>query len=370
VADESFQDDRTEEASPERREEFREKGQIAVSREITSVVVLVAAVVFLSVYLTRMAQSLQKLFVADFESLATQRLGPETIIEIAFGYWKEFLFIIVPIFVVTELAAAGTTLAQTRLNWSWERLKPDFSRMNPLPGMARMVSMQSLVELSKGIGKMLAVGVVAYLILRSEWIKVPELMIYPIMSTWSYWGHITKTLFWSVAALMFAIAAGDYLYNFFSLEKKLKMTKQEVKEEFKRREVDPHLKGRMRRMQRDIVMRKVMEKTKDATVLITNPTHFSIALKYELGMPAPIVLAKGIDFIALKMREIAKEQQIPIVENRPLARELYASVEEGRPIPDKLYKIVAEIIRYVFKLKGRSVGDKAARKPGLSESRT
>jgi flagellar biosynthetic protein FlhB len=168
---------------------------------------------------------------------------------------------------------------------------------------------------------------------------------------------------------MFVIAGGDYLYNFFSLEKKLKMTKQEVREEFKRREVDPHLKGRMRRMQRDLATRKVVEKTKEATVLLTNPTHYSIALKYEIGMAAPIVLAKGIDFLALKMREVAKEQKIPIIENRPLARELYATVDEGREIPDKLYKAVAEIIRYVFKLKGKAVPvrDNAA-KPNSKET--
>jgi flagellar biosynthetic protein FlhB len=178
-------------------------------------------------------------------------------------------------------------------------------------------------------------------------------MNYTVPAAWAYWAEITKSLFWAVAGLMLLVAGIDYLYNFISFERRIKMTKQEVKDEFKRREVDPHLKARMRRMQRDMVMRRTLEKTKEATVLITNPTHFSIALKYELGMGAPILLAKGIDFLALEMRKVAKENKIPIIENRPLARELYATVEEGEEIPDKLYKVVAEIIRYVFKLKNK-----------------
>jgi flagellar biosynthetic protein FlhB len=218
-----------------------------------------------------------------------------------------------------------------------------------------MMNWQAIMELGKGIAKMLAVGVTAYLILKSEWHIVPELMNRPLQATWAYWGSITKSLFWSVSMLLLVIGGFDYLFQFLSFERSLKMSKQEVKEEYKRREIDPQLKGRMRRMARDLINRKVLTKTKEATVILTNPTHYSVALRYEPGMPAPIVIAKGIDFLALQMREVAKEEKIPIIENRPLARELYATVKEGQEIPDKLYKVVAEIIRYVYRLKGRTI---------------
>jgi flagellar biosynthetic protein FlhB len=132
----------------------------------------------------------------------------------------------------------------------------------------------------------------------------------------------------------------------------MKMSKQEVKEEIKQRETDPHVKAKLRRMAREIATRKAIENTKKATVLVTNPTHYSIAIKYEVGMPAPVVLAKGVDFLALKMRETARELEIPIIENKPLARAIYASVQEGDEIPVSMYQAVSEIIKFVFQLKG------------------
>lgn len=352
---EAGQDDKTEEPTPERREEFRERGQVVVSRELTSVFVLGASVLFSTITLPKVFDNLKRLFIGHFQEISTRRVDAGNIIDFLWSTWVDTLYLVLPFFLITLVASMFVTFAQTRLNWSWQRLAPDFSRLEPLSGLKRMVSLQAIVETLKGMGKLGAVGLVAWLILKSEWVKVPELMGYPILSAWKYWGKITTQLFWSVAGFLLLIAAFDYFYNFLSFEKQIKMSKQEIKEEYKRREVDPMIKARMRRMQRDILTRKTLDKTKGATVLITNPTHFSIALKYELGMPAPIVVAKGVDFLALRMREVAKEEMIPIIENRPLARELYATVKEGQEIPDKLYKTVAEIIRYVFKLKGRAV---------------
>ena len=218
-----------------------------------------------------------------------------------------------------------------------------------------MFSGQAVVELLKGIGKMGSVGVVSYLILYSEWTKVPGLMQYSIEKTWVYWADITKMLFWAVSGMLLLVAGFDYIYNFVTLEKKLKMTKQEVKEEFKKREVDPHVKAKIKRMQRDIAMSKAIQSTQEATAVITNPTHFAIAIKYELGMKAPIVIAKGKDMIAKRMKEVAKEYDVPIVENKPLARTLYKLVKEGQEIPESLYKAVSEIIRYVFLMKGKKL---------------
>jgi len=350
------QEDKTEEASPDRRDEFRERGQIAVSKEITSVFVLASVVSFFSFAIPTFIENLEKMFIIHFEAIGTMKVDRGNVLSYAITTWNEVLYIILPIFIVTVIVATLVTFAQTRMSWSWKRLKPDFSKMNPFSGIKRMFSMQAIVELTKGIGKMFTVGIVGYLILASEWHKMPGLMNMGISSTWIYWGQITKYLFWSVCVLLLIIGLGDYFYNLYDLEKKMKMTKQEVKDEYKKRESDPHQKARMRRMQREFATRKAIDLTREATVLITNPTHYSIALKYELGMEAPILVAKGIDFLALKMREAAKDCDITIVENRPLARELYATVKEGQEIPDKLFKVVAEIIRYVFKLKGKTSG--------------
>ncbi len=357
------QEDRTEEASPERREEFREKGDVVTSREFTSAAVLAAGIALLSFLATTGVQYMEKLFTSQFESISTVRINEANIMQYAGEMWVAMLVFILPVFAVAMIIATFATFAQSRLNFSWKKVAPDFNRLNPITGLPRMVNGQAFVELIKSIAKILVISIVSWLILRGEWLKVPELMNYSILAAWSYWGNITESLSWAVCGLMLVIAGGDYFYNFISYERKIRMTHQEVKEEFKKRETDPHLKAKMRRKMRDLATRKTLDKTKEATVLITNPTHYSIALKYELGMDAPLVVAKGIDHLALKMREIAKEQKIPIIENRALARELYATVEEGEEISSKLYKVVSEIIKYVFQLKGRNIPRKKNPQP-------
>jgi flagellar biosynthetic protein FlhB len=348
-------DDKTEEATQERREEFREQGQVAYSREITSVLVLCACTFYLSNWSNKTFAQLEKTFITSFESISNKRIDSDNILVLAIGTWRDFLITIVPIFSSVFVVATAVTLGQTRLNWSWERVKPDWSRLNPISGIARMFEMQTFVELLKSIAKLISVSTVAYLILRSEWTKVPALMNWPMSSAWSYWGNITKDLFWAVAGFLLVLSSADYLYQFISYERRIKMTKQEVKEDFKRREVDPNVKGRMRRMQREAVTRNTIAKTKQATVLITNPTHFSVALKYDPGDGAPVLIAKGEDDLALRMRVVARDEKIPIIENRPLARALYAQVEEGEEIPTKFFAAVAEIIKYVYRLKGKRI---------------
>lgn len=356
--EETGSDDKTEEATQERRDEFREQGQVVFSREITSVLVLAACVFYLTKWSQQTIQILEKIFVATFESISTRRIDQENILEFAAVTWKDLLFIIIPIFSVVFVVSIVMTFAQTRLNWSWQRLSPDWSRINPFAGIARMFEMQTFVELLKSIAKLISVSIVAYLILRSEWAKVPALMNWPIVSIWGYWAQITKDLCWAVIGFLLVLASADYLYQFISYERRIKMSKQEVKEDYKRREVDPNVKGRMRRMQREAVTRNTIAKTKKATALITNPTHFSVAIKYDIHDSAPIVVAKGEDDLALRMRAVARDEKIPIIENRPLARALYAQVEEGEIIPTKFYAAVAEIIKYVFRLKGRRLPER------------
>ena len=353
-------DDRTEEASQERREDFQERGQVAVSREITAVFVLIAGTTVLYYGAGPGTTTIERMMMDSFQRASSFRVNEINIMSYMSGMWITGLSIALPICIAAGVISAAVTLLQTQMNWSWKKLSPDFQKMNPLTGIMKMVSMDSAAELVKSMAKTAAIATVAVSVIKTELRNAPSLMMTPITGTWAHWGQITSQLVWAVAGIMAFIAAADLFYNWIRLEKQMKMTKQELKEEIKRRETDPLLKGRQKRMQREIATRKVVEKTKQATVLITNPTHYSIAIKYEMGMGAPVVLAKGIDHLALKMREIAKESDIPIVENRPLARAIYADVDEDQEIPDTMFKAVSEIIRYVFKLKGIKIGKKTA----------
>jgi len=359
VAEEADNDDKTEDATPERRDDFRERGQIAVSRELTQVLVLAAVVVFISIYTAATVEAIQKMMVESFRLTEFKNVTPDGIMKVLSHSWILLLKMIAPMFIVVAVIAIMSTLLQTQFNWSWKKLTPDFNNMNPFSGLKRMFSMHAVVELFKSIGKLSAVSIVAYLILRGEWKVVPGLMTLPFASSWKYFSEISNQLFWGVTGLLLTVAGADYLYNFVSLERKMRMTKQEVKEEAKQREADPHVKARIKRMAREIASRKTLERSKSATVIVTNPTHYSIAIKYEAGMAAPVVVGKGIDYLALRMRELAKELSIPIVENKFVARTLYDEVEEGQEIPTSMYKAVSEIIRYIFQLKGIRLPQKA-----------
>jgi flagellar biosynthetic protein FlhB len=356
---ETDQEDKTEEASAERREDFREQGNVANSHELSQVAGLAAIALFLSWYAPQLFLTMQKLFARSFQQIQSFRVSNTNILGFLGTAWIELLQVILPFFIVAAVAGSLTTLLQTQFNWSWKKLEPDWSKLNPLPGLGRMFAKETIVGLIRTCAKLTVVSLIAWLVLAGEWRKVPGLMNANFAASWIYWGDITRQLLWGVVGLMLFVAAADFIYSFVTLENKMKMSKQEVKEEVKQRESDPHVKAKLRRMAREIANRKTVENTKKATVLITNPTHYSIAIRYELGMPAPIVVAKGVDFLALKMREAAKENDIPIVENKPLARAIYASVKEGDEIPVGMYQAVSEIIKFVFQIKGIKINRKS-----------
>jgi flagellar biosynthetic protein FlhB len=345
--------EKSEEATPERREEFREKGQIAVSKELTSVFILTAVIGLFGIYVYEIFRKLKHILISHFQSLDTSSVTEDGILPYVGNLSIELIKMIAPVFLALMVSAVFITFAQTKMSWSWKKLAPDFKRLDPISGLGKMVSAESAVELLKSIGKMLVVSVVAFLILKSDMLMFPSYIQMSMIQVWSHWGDLTWELVWYVVGMLLFITAGDMLYTFISFENKLKMTKQEVKEEYKKRESDPHVKAKIKRMQREIAMAKTITATKEATVVITNPTHFAVALRYELGMSAPIVVAKGEDFLALRMKEVAKESNVPIIENKPLARTLFRICKVGQEIPESLYKAVSEVIRYVFMLKGK-----------------
>ena len=350
--DEHDQEDKTEEATPERREDFRDQGQVAHSQELSQVAALAASVAFFSWYSFEMLGGLKSLLIRSFQTIPTFRVDGGNILPLIGDVWVVILQMILPIFAVAAIAGSLITLVQTQFNWSWQKLEIKFENLNPLPGLTKMFKMETLVGLLRSLAKLAVVSIIAWLILKGEWRKVPSLLNIPYIQTWTYLSEITSQLLWGVVGLMLFVASGDFLYTYISMEKKMRMTKNDVKEETKQRETDPQVKAKLRRMARDIANNKSVENTKKATVLVTNPTHYSVAVRYEVGMSAPIVVAKGVDFLALRMRETAKEMDIPIIENKPLARALFAAVKEGEEIPASMYKAVSEIIRFVFQLKG------------------
>jgi flagellar biosynthesis protein FlhB len=229
-----------------------------------------------------------------------------------------------------------------------ETVKPSLEKINPLKGLKNLFSLKKAVDLLKTIIKMLIIGGYAYLVIKNNinmYMKIPFI---DMRESFGIVGSLCFDVVMKIAAGLLVVAFADYMYQRWEFEKGLKMSKQEVKEEYKQTEGDPQIKSKLRQMQRDLLNRKMIEEVPKATVVITNPTHLSIALKYEKGMGAPEVVAKGADFMALRIREVAKENNIPLMENKPLARAMYPVVEPGIEIPEEYYQAVAEILAVIM----------------------
>jgi flagellar biosynthesis protein FlhB len=261
----------------------------------------------------------------------------------------------VPLFLLA-LVAIGSNLIQHRLVFSTEGLKPKFSKLSPLEGAKRLFGKQALANFLKGLFKVITLGVIMVAVLYPERDRLDALLQMDPAALLGVTVSLTLKLMGAVAAALAFVAAGDYFFQYRTWHERQKMSLQEVKEEFKQSEGDPHIKGRIRQIRYQRMKKRMMAAVPGASVVITNPTHFSVALKYERGMQAPICVAKGVDAVAFKIREVAKANDVPIVENVPLARALYASVEIDAEIPVEHYKAVAEVIGYVMNLKRNLFG--------------
>jgi flagellar biosynthetic protein FlhB len=346
-----FAGDKTEKATPRRREEARKKGQVVKSNEIITVIVLTLTLLVLKYWLFYMANDFQSFFIYMF-----------TFIETDFTLDQAQLIIVQVILVTVKMAGpivltalvAGYTsnVMQIGFLFTSKPLKIDLNRLNPINGMKRIFSKRALAELVKTILKTCLVGFVAFYFLFKQLPRLAVLMDSPIDVSLYTIGEVTFTTGWRILAVLLLIAIADYAYQVYEYEQSLKMSKQEIKEEYKTIEGDPHLKSEMKARQRQLATRRMMQEIPQATVVITNPTHLAIALKYKDEMQVPVVVAKGQDFLAQKIKQLASENNVVIVENKNLARLLYKEVEIGRPIPVELYKAIAEVLAYVYKIKG------------------
>lgn len=344
-------DDKTEEATPKKKSDARKKGQVAKSKEVGLALTLLSSTVVLLTLGGYVGNSLKGTLITFFNSYLTTALDYNSVQKISFiVIWRLmiiFLPIVIPIMAVGILA----NFLQTGALITAEPLKPDLSKLNPINGLKRMFSMRTVVELLKDVAIVSIVGIIGYKFVKDNYIYILNLWTLKPAAVASAVGKLTVEIFFKVTIIMITIALIDYIYQRYQHNKDLKMTKQEVKEEFKQQEGDPQIKGKIKQRQREMAMRRMMQEVPKATVVVTNPTHISVALKYEEGQEAPIVVAKGADSIALKIKELAKENDVPIMENKPLARLIYAEVDINQEIPVEMYQAVAEILALVYKLK-------------------
>lgn len=368
--------ERTEQPTGKRLEEARKKGQVPRSSELNAAAVLLlagGALYFMGGHLGETLYELMRtgLSLSRADILDENRAIP------AFGHAVLHAFIAAaPVLGVTMVAALGAPLAIGGWNLSFEAVAPDFNKLNPASGMERIFSSRSLVELLKAFVKFLFIAVIAACLL---WNNAGELMglgAEPLHAALGHAARLTGHAFLVLTGTMGVIAAIDVPYQLWQHNQKLKMTPQEIKEEAKESDGSPEMKGRIRRAQHEIARKRMMQEVPKADVVVTNPTHFAVALRYdEKRMRAPIVVAKGTDLIAARIREIATESNVPIFEAPPLARALHRHVEIGGEIPSNLYVAVAQVLTYIYQLKnarryGAVMPQPPAIDPGLDPDAT
>ena len=345
--------EKTEKATPKRRSDERKKGNVFTSKDVATVASLVVMFYVLKLLGADILSILKETVIYMVEySAEVKEITDANFSEFGIKALINFLLCTMPLLWIGIGVSIVATGLQTRFLMSGALLKPKFSRMNPLNGIKNMFSLRSLVELFKSILKIIALSYIVYTTLSGIIIEVPRLFDVDPMEGARFLANTIMKLVTNVTYLFLFIAAADWAYQYWDYEKNLKMTKQEIKEEYKQMEGDPQVKGKIKERQRAMAQRRMMQDVPKADVIIRNPTHFAVAIKYEQGKDrAPIVLAKGKDLIALKIVEIAEKNDIITTENVPLARGLYESVEIGQEIPEKFYVAVAEVLAYVYKLK-------------------
>jgi flagellar biosynthetic protein FlhB len=350
-------EDLTEEASPHRLEEYRRKGMVAQSRELSGLAVLIAAAGVTYMTAPKIASDLgefmKSAFKTDFSSkldLSSNHLAAKVLIQ------SLHLFITagLPICAAGFIIGIVSSFAQIGAIFSVDPLTPDIDKINPLQGLMKLLSVKQLIESIRLIAKVITISVVTYIYLKSEILGSPQYTEAEPGFLLLTCGRVAQAIFIALVIVIAIFAVIDFAFQKHEYGKNLRMTKQEAKQEHKEREGDPHIRGRIRAIQREMARKRMMQAVKKADVIVTNPTHIAVAIVYDKSdMAAPKVVAKGADFLAQKIKQVAMDAGVPLVENVPLARTLYKTVKVGQVIPRALYQAVAEVLAYVYRLKNR-----------------
>lgn len=352
MADEQDDGEKTEEPSQHRIDEFRKKGDVASSKELTSVLVLAACLMTLSMSLVyvyeQMANYIEWLYTLDIASAYSEK----SLNTITTRTFMVALKCSAPVMCTALCVGILAHVAQIGFLYSPDILELNFDRINPINGIKKLFSMQSLFEAVKGVVKFAVILSVVYIYLKDDIARYNGFMHLEFFQSFLYGKELLMKLAFAMLMALGVVAMLDFAYQKITYQKKLRQTKQQIKQESKEQDGNPEIKQRIRQMQREMSRKRMIKEVKTADVIITNPTHISIVLKYDQeNMVSPMIIGKGQDHMALKIREIAKMHNIPIVENVLLARTLYKTVKVGAPVPRNLYKAVAEVLAFVYKLK-------------------
>ena len=352
--------EKTEPATQKKLDDARKEGQVAKSREIANGLGLLSLFLVLKFWVGHMGIQMMEVFPGVYNRIpdvATFWYGqmPETDVKFVFRQMVfEVLIIIAPILVIGFLVAFLSDVVQVKWRPTLKPLMPKFSKLNPIKGFKKFFSVNALVELIKSIAKIGLIIYICYGYLKDKWVYVLNLYDVGLMQALNIAADVVTDLGIRISAIYMILALADFAYQRIKFKNDMKMTKQEIKEEYKQQEGDPQIKGKIRQKMSEVSRRRMMQDLPKADVVITNPTHYAVAIRYDPEVAdAPVVIAKGEDYLAARIKEVARENKIEIVENKPLARMLYANVDVGQTVPPELYQAVADVLAFVYHLQGK-----------------
>jgi len=351
MAEQSFEE-KTEQPTPRKRQELKEKGEVAKSKELPSVAVLLAALISLSLFGSFMYNHIQIIMKGAFSLPSIHNFNIPEFLKFAQNIIGRLIILLSPLFAAIFITAILSNIMQVGFILSGESIIPKLSKIDPIKGFGRLFSKQAFMEFIKSLLKLSIVGGIAFLTVKDEMNNFVLLGDMELNSIFVYILKIFFKIFIRCSLAMIILVVFDYAFQRWEFEKRIKMTKQEVKDDFKKSEGDPLIKSRIKSIQMEMARKRMMQAVPEADVVITNPTHLAVALKYDSStMNAPKLIAKGSRKIAEKIKDVASKHRIPILENKELARNLYSLVEVGQEIPPELYQTVAELLAYIYRLK-------------------
>lgn len=346
-----FAGEKTEKATPKKREDERKKGSVAKSQDVNTALILLFSFIILASFGSFMGNHMMSVYKNVFTNFIHWEVTIESVRRVFIDLLTTFFYIVGPIMLMSLVISVAANLLQVGFLFTTEPLKFDLKKIDPIKGAKRIFSVRALVELLKSFLKISFIGTITFTVI---WMFKDDILMLAFKTpetAVAFFGQVTIIMGVAATIALLFLAVLDYLYQKYDFEKNIRMSKQDIKDEHKNIEGDPLIKSKIREQQRQIAMRRMMEEVPHADVVITNPTHYAIAIKYdEFKASAPIVIAKGKDDIALKIKEIAKENDIVTVENKPLARALYDEVELDELIPEQFYQAIAEVLAYVYQL--------------------
>lgn len=352
--------EKTEEPTAKKKSDTRKDGKVPKSKELSSGVELIALFLILKFWVGHMGENFMKLFSKIYEKMPAYttywngRIVKEDYRILFNSVYLELLKQLLPFFVVGIVIAVGINMLQFKFQISTKPLKPKFSKLNPISGVKRLFSKEKIIELLKSIAKVVLIMAIVYSTVKDDWVYLVQFYGMPLNQAIELIGNIVINMGLKISLVFMIVAFADLFYQRRKFNNDIKMTKQEVKDEYKNAEGDPQIKGKIRAKMREASQRRMMQDVPKADVVITNPTHYAVAIRYDAATgSAPVVLAKGADYVAQKIKEIARENKVEIVENKPLARMLYANVDIGQEVPPELYQAVAEVLAMVYKMQGK-----------------